>query len=116
MPVNAVSQPLQAVQVSAAIRTLAPPWTTNRRYTRSAVGLRFPPSTSLPASGPPVGSRQEQHARRLAGDLGTRTPPGPSFTAAWPSAGRAASKSASERPAEGLPNPEVDPRVPPGNP
>ena len=56
-----------------------PAWTTNRRYTRytrSVVGLLFPPSTSLPASGPPVGSRQQQQARRLAGDLGTRTPPG----------------------------------------
>ena len=55
-----------------------PAWTTNRRYTRSVVGLLFPPSTSLPASRPPVGSRQQQQqqARRLAGDLGTRTPPG----------------------------------------
>ena len=44
---------------------------------------------------------------RRAGDLGIRTPPPPSGTAAWPSADHSASESVSQRPPEGLPNPRV---------
>ena len=53
---------------------------------------------------------------RRAGDLGTRTPPRPSDAAAWPSADHSASESVSQRPPEGLPNPRVYLRAPPGIP
>ena len=67
-----------------------------------------------PATGPPVGfAAAAADERRRAGDLGIRTPPRPSGTATWPSVGRSASPSASQRPPERLPNPRVYSRVPP---
>ena len=50
---------------------------------------------------------------RRAGDLGIRTPPPPSGTAAWPSADHSASESVSQRPPEGLPTPRCTPGYPP---
>ena len=64
---------------------------------------------------PAVSSRQQQHEHCRVGALGHSDPPRPSDAAAWPSAGRSASKSASQRPSEGLPNRRVYSRVPPEN-
>ena len=62
---------------------------------------------------PAVSSRQQQHEHCRVGALGHSDPPRPSDAAAWPSAGRSASKSASQRPSEGIPNRRVYSRVPP---
>ena len=66
------------------------------------------------SAAPTTSSRQQrQPEHRRAGDVGIRTPPPPSGTAARPSADHSASESVSQRPPEGLPTPRCTPGYPP---
>ena len=66
------------------------------------------------SAAPTTSSRQQrQPEHRRAGDVGIRTPPPPSGTAARPSADHSASESVSQRPPEGLPTPRCTPGHPP---
>ena len=120
-------------------RRLAPPpgrQRTTRRQSRSLSGplraFRPPgvpqgtprksvkcPSTPVPGAAGPTRFATRNRTRvhppehRRAGDVGIRTPPPPSGTAARPSADHSASESVSQRPPEGLPTPRCTPGYPP---
>jgi hypothetical protein len=74
-------------------------WTSNRRHTRSVITLllravyRCPPQSRRSSSR--LFGQERQHERRRTRDPGSGTLPGQSCTANRPTAGRAASGSAS---------------------
>ena len=110
MPVNGVSQ----LRRPRPVRRAGVRLDCNRACRCAVVGVLFRADYRARPQGHRLSSRQQrQQEHRRAGDLGIRPPPRPSGTAAWPSAGRSASPSASQRPPERLPNPRVYSRVPP---
>ena len=86
----------------------------NRACPRAVGGLLFRADFRGLPQGHRSSSRQQRQMSTVAPAISVFEPPSrPSDPAAWPSASRSASPSASQRPPEGLPNPPVYSRLPP---
>ena len=110
VPVNGVSQRRRP----RPVRRTGVRLDCNRACPRAVGGLLFRADFRGLPQGHRSSSRQQRQMSTVAPAISVFEPPSrPSDPAAWPSASRSASPSASQRPPEGLPNPRVYSRLPP---